>query len=258
MEIFETVNYGQFRSIKGNRAVSKKHVTMLMDSITKNNQLDTRPIVVNKNLEIIDGQHRLEAAKNLELPIYYVVKNEADYQEMAFLNSCQANWGTRDFLTMYSNQGFPEYKHLEEFVNRHNINLEPVICFFLYGGGTSRKERLESRSQFLQRFKRGEFVFEGNEELFNSILINFQKLVTIFRERSFKRRKESEFINRSSFVRAFIQFSISNAGIINWDRFFDHLNYKLDSVTPKATTSQYFDLLLNIYNWRLRLGKAAE
>lgn len=70
MEIKSTQNYGQFKRYPRNRSVSPGR---LVDEIRSNNHLSSHPIVVNEDMYIIDGQHRLEAARYLGLPIYYLV-----------------------------------------------------------------------------------------------------------------------------------------------------------------------------------------
>ena len=63
MDVIETTDYDIFKGIVGNRKVEKKHVEMLTGAIDRNNLLNVRPIIVNEEMMVIDGQHRLEAAK---------------------------------------------------------------------------------------------------------------------------------------------------------------------------------------------------
>ena len=59
-EIKTTRNYGQFRFMKGNRDVSSLHLERLIASMRE--KYVPTPIIVNKDNEIIDGQHRFNAA----------------------------------------------------------------------------------------------------------------------------------------------------------------------------------------------------
>ncbi len=71
-QIEKTKEYSKFKHLKGNRPIQKYHLKKLKQSIEKDNCLNLHPIIVNKNFEIIDGQHRLEVAKQLDLDIFFI------------------------------------------------------------------------------------------------------------------------------------------------------------------------------------------
>lgn len=66
----KTKNYSLFKKYAKNRDIDGRHVEKLIASIKTANLLDCEPILVNEKMEVIDGQHRLEAAKSLNLDIY--------------------------------------------------------------------------------------------------------------------------------------------------------------------------------------------
>ena len=73
-QIKSTKNYNLFTKIIGNRHLDAKNVKRIKESVEAIG-LQT-PIMVNYKHGIIDGQHRLQVAKELEIPIdYYVVSN---------------------------------------------------------------------------------------------------------------------------------------------------------------------------------------
>ena len=55
-KIYSTEAYELFKKMVGNRNVAK--LSKLKEAIRKDGQIT--PIVVNKDFEIVDGQHRLE------------------------------------------------------------------------------------------------------------------------------------------------------------------------------------------------------
>ena len=59
--VLSTTDYAKFKTLQGNRDVNKLHVSRLKESFKTAYLLS--PIVVNQYYEIIDGQHRYEAAK---------------------------------------------------------------------------------------------------------------------------------------------------------------------------------------------------
>ena len=80
--IVKTTDYSIFKKINGNRGISHSHVTKLTAAIARRNLLQLFPIIVNEKMEIVDGQHRLWAAKRLKLPIYYEKMKEAGLEEI--------------------------------------------------------------------------------------------------------------------------------------------------------------------------------
>ena len=72
-QVNSTNDYLKFKTLKGNRNVNKLHVRRLKESFKEAYLLS--PIIVNQNFEIIDGQHRFEAAKSMELPINFIICN---------------------------------------------------------------------------------------------------------------------------------------------------------------------------------------
>jgi ParB-like chromosome segregation protein Spo0J len=70
----KTTDYKLFKINKLNRIVQTGHIEKLKKSIEKVGYLKYNPIIVNEDMEIIDGQHRYFACVKLNLPIYYEVE----------------------------------------------------------------------------------------------------------------------------------------------------------------------------------------
>ena len=65
-EIRKTNNYPMFKNMIGNREIKDKNYKKLIRSMSEKQLII--PILVNEKLEIIDGQHRFNACKTLQLP----------------------------------------------------------------------------------------------------------------------------------------------------------------------------------------------
>lgn len=67
--INKTKNYDQFKTTNLNRekGIDRNRVEWLKNQIQRRNLLDMCPIIVNSNMEIIQGQHRWLLQKNLGL-----------------------------------------------------------------------------------------------------------------------------------------------------------------------------------------------
>lgn len=120
-----TTDYKQFKDLSYNREVDKAHVKRLVKSIREKNLLHLNPIIVSKDMEVIDGQHRLEAAKELKLPIHYIMSEDAfDGTEIQQLNSVSKNWSNADYLAYWTVRKAPGFNVLSKFVNQN-----PAIPF---------------------------------------------------------------------------------------------------------------------------------
>lgn len=106
-QVFTTTSYQLFKRIKGNRAVNPLHLSRLKKSMQK--QYLFSPIIVNERLEIIDGQHRFDAASDLGLPVYYIKVKGYGLTEIQMLNSNTSNWNRLDYLQGFCDLGRKPY-----------------------------------------------------------------------------------------------------------------------------------------------------
>lgn len=118
MEIYKSTNYDQFKIILSNREVDKNHVRRLARSIKKKNLLFVRPLIVDGKLQVIDGQHRLEACRQSNEPVYYIKCEGLTKQDIAVLNTAQKNWTRLDFINFYAIEGRKEFKELSKIINK--------------------------------------------------------------------------------------------------------------------------------------------
>lgn len=120
--ILQTMDYKKFKKLKGNRNVDPIRVQRIMESIRKVGYI-TSPLIVNENLEVIDGQGRLEALKILGLPVEYIVHDNIGIDECISMNIYQTNWSDRDYIESYASRNFKSYVLLKELMDRYNQNL---------------------------------------------------------------------------------------------------------------------------------------
>lgn len=120
--ILQTMDYSKFKKLKGNRNVDPIRVQRIMESIRKVGYI-TSPLIVNENLEVIDGQGRLEALKILKLPVEYIVHDNIGIDECISMNIYQTNWSDRDYIESYASRNFKSYVLLKELMDKYNQNL---------------------------------------------------------------------------------------------------------------------------------------
>lgn len=120
--ILQTKDYVQFKILKGNRAVDLGHVSKLMKAIREKNLLSLNPIIINKNYEIIDGQHRFMACQKLDIPVYYKIENDLNLSDVQRLNVNSKNWDINDYLDCYCAQDNVTYIAFKHFITKWKIN----------------------------------------------------------------------------------------------------------------------------------------
>lgn len=110
-EIKSTTNYEMFKKLEGNRATTVARINKIKKSIMTVGYI-TSPILVNENMEIIDGQGRFEALKELRLPVEYIVQKGLNVKECIAMNIYQTNWKVIDYIKSYAAKGNPDYLRL--------------------------------------------------------------------------------------------------------------------------------------------------
>jgi hypothetical protein len=119
----KTKNYNLFGYMKSNRSINNGLVERLVKSINEIGYIESRPVIVNEDMIIIDGQHRFEACKRLELPIVYEVSNVDMAKAMVALNMNQQIWRLEDYVNSYAAQGRECYIYISNFENKYKLGI---------------------------------------------------------------------------------------------------------------------------------------
>lgn len=135
--VYKTMDYDKFSFIAGNRDTD--HVKALVLSMKQ--RLVPNAILCNEKYEIIDGQNRFLAHKELGIPILYYCIDGLNIYDVASLNSFGKNWGTLDFVKMWAELGKEEYKKIldfnDEFVDLGIVNNLMILSDSTAGGKSS-------------------------------------------------------------------------------------------------------------------------
>lgn len=112
--VYKTYDYDKFKKLDYNRTVVARRKELLMTSFMEGDILN--PIVVNGRFEIIDGQGRYEARKELGLPIYYVIEPDAGIEDCRRMNTYNSAWNNDNFVNSYADSGNENYTRLIQAV----------------------------------------------------------------------------------------------------------------------------------------------
>lgn len=102
--------------------MSDSHTEKLRESIKRHGFLPSKPITVIEGTGgkfiVIDGHHRLEAAQQEEVEVYYVVEQSDASGAMADINVAVKKWGSAALVRLYEAKGIESYKVLTSYVDR--------------------------------------------------------------------------------------------------------------------------------------------
>ena len=152
---YETKNYDQFKTLEGNRSIDQKNVNNIEQNMREHGVLPT-VIIVNEKMEVIDGQHRIEALKRLHEPVRFQIHEGLTVKDCIGFNIASVNWKIKDYIKSYSLCEDANIK--KEYIGLEKLKMEfPDIsdtALSVYASGlTGDKNKVQ------QRIRNGEFKF---------------------------------------------------------------------------------------------------
>jgi hypothetical protein len=171
MKIYSSSDYSKFKLLKNNRVVSQAHVEKLKSDESFSRKIHTCPIVVDARFNVIDGQHRLKAASELKIPIYYIMDEMAEPDDIRIRNVNSKQWGDADYLKHYVDSGSKSYVILKRVIDNNQTNLTCLKAVLTIMLGLDW-------SEVNNRFREGKLKVEKCEDDLSSFMeayINFVK-----------------------------------------------------------------------------------
>jgi len=222
----KTHNYNMFGAIDGNRTINQTHVRALKKSINKEHV--PTPIIVNSKYEIIDGQHRVEAIKQLGKPVYFVVIDDLAVNDVKRLNTIGRNWTVKDFMELYIKEGNQNYIVYRNFLDKYKFNHNETIT--LLGN-----KKTTGGTQCMM-FRDGDFVVHD----YNRAVRNVEKILMV--------KDYYDGYRRRSFVYALLDLFGNEK--YDHDRFLKKLKYQSVKLQDQTTFKQYLQVIEEIYNYK--------
>lgn len=227
-----TADYTIFKQLSGNRPVDKAHAKQLMKNMLNVGNLTAEfPITVNENMEVIDGQHRLQALKELGWPVGYRIHEGLTLDTVRGINQAGRNWNWRDYAHSYAQHGTPEQKEqYQRFLNLENHFHYPFNILMKYIG-----VRIDRRGG--TGFRDGELRILDQKRTFK-LLKQYQEITEILGHGTTKFAKAMYRIMRDAEGTYSHEHMVHKAKI--WEQ----------EIKQQGSIDDYLRLIEQIYNYR--------
>ena len=233
--IYSTFDYSQCKMLQGNRNINEINVKRLVASFEKAYLLN--PVLVNEKLQIIDGQHRFEAAKRMGLPINYIIAEKYSNNEVHLLNSNIRNWVKVDYLNAYCELGNENYIAMREFISDFP-EFAFSVCDVIIANSTTGTNTPNGTIKSTRIFENGEMVIKDISKAY--AVANKIKMIKHYYKG----------YNRMSFVRAVIV--LLKKEHFDFNLFIQKLSLQPTSLVDCVSAGKYYELIEDIYNYRNR------
>jgi len=235
-QVNQTNDYEMFQTLEGNRNVNKLHVSRLKESFKTAYLLS--PILINQRNQIIDGQHRFEAAKALGLPVNYIICNDYGLKEVQILNTNMKNWKKEDYLHAYCDLKNPEYLKFRNFMRRFTEFGIATCEIMIIDRSNGKQGKIEGMRCKIKYFEEGELEIPDYDYSCEIA----EKIMQI--------KPYYDGFNRPAFVRAMC--GVFKVADYNHTVFLQRLNSQPNALQHCATVMQYRLMIEDIYNYRSR------
>ena len=240
MNIVFTTNLGIFKYHEANRDFnnpqSQNRIKRITDSMITDGLLP-HAIVVTSKFYVVDGQHRLEAAKIAGKGIWFMVEDSIPNTAKGIFNAAKKYnrdakaWGKSDYVHGLAKQGNENYQQLIDFRKKYPMFSQTEAEMFLTNSGTKSIGRAD--------FADGKFKvkdIDKAEMMANNIL----KLAPFFKD-----------YDSSVFVRTMLTI-IEKKPEFDFDRFLHKVNLRPGMLKKQGNKESYVLLIEDIYNFSVR------
>jgi len=232
--IESTNDYTRFVYDVRNRPIDRRHVEELFYAIEENNLLEDFPIVCEMRddgtLVVLDGQHRLEAAKLHEVPIYYKVSRRMKFSDVTSVNNSTMGWTNLAYLHRWVRDSRLQYLRFKKFIDDNpHVRFDYAITLCMQGNANVVRDS----------FRNGTYEF-NNKELAEKVAAyakDFEKYAP-----SFYRSKHFQVALRTLALNPRYDHSIMMR----------KLEYLSTRLRKCADSYSYVEMLLDIYNFKAR------
>lgn len=234
-QVEKTQDYDKFKILEGNRPLNRAHLKKLKASIEKSNHLNLHPVIVNQNFEVIDGQHRLQCARDLGVDIFFIKSDKIADEHLIECNVNQKSFECENYIDYFAIKNKnPEYVKLRDMLN--SSGLKPKALLTLVLGVVS--------SSLLEFLKTGKFRFPVAEDP-KEIMQFYLNFIAYAQD---KRLRPISMFTNHNFTRA-LRWLHKTSGFEPLI-LFKKLDLRWFDLKPQRTSEDWYELLISIYNFK--------
>lgn len=236
-----TKEFSQFILLKQNRNIQETHKKNILNEIKKSGYDITKPIIVTSDFEIVDGQHRFLACRELDVEFSYIFTDKTASEAIHDCNILSKRWSKSDFLHYYKSLDFPDYILADTICREHNETIERLFGLLLGatpGGG------------FESAFNSGKFKIKVNIKEINKLISDAHLILHYITEISGS--KNHRFIDSKRFFDALTKCLKDGASV---DVMKMKISMQLSKFHVCSSVNEYYKMLLDLYNYKLRVNK---
>jgi len=243
--IYNTTNYSMFGFIGGNRNVNSSNLKKITDSLTKKH-IKTNAIICildesdeEQPLKIVDGQHRFESCKLLNIPVSYVIDEsltmETILNDITLMNTASKEWDVSDFMNSEAQKGNNNYILYRDIFTKYSGNFDHEAFFYILNNSGLNKTKLA-----FPMFKKSQLKFDISD--YNYLDTRLQELsqFNIFCELGGKRYYQKS-----------LNLLLNTKGF-NKSKMLTQLQSRVSTIQKCNTVDGALQQVSNIYNFRQR------
>lgn len=228
-----TTEYGMFTVHEFNRDVKK--IGPLLASMKRHGFIPAYPLHCQRNcrpdnLIVKAGHHRLEVAKTLGLPVYYVVSD--DEASITELESATNTWKMLDYVSSYARQGKDAYVELLRWANNTGISIGHCASMLAGEQASSSNKNTELKAGTYK-------VTSTGRELMGKV----GSIVQVASKSNIAFARKSAFVNALSMVCLMEDF--------DHDRLMQKISQSPHLIQDCPTTDMFLSEIESAYNNRL-------
>ena len=251
--VLVTKDYNLFKYVHGNRDINEGNVNAIAHQIRLRGQ--QVPILVNEKYEVIDGQHRLEACKQLDKFVTYIVRKGANIHDVISTNIVGKKWSMNDYINRYASEGNDNYLKLKKFLVRSKQEGFSASTALTIARGSG------ARINYIM-YADGKLRMQGSnvvsvQKLYNAgDDIKLGKFMMGDEEQAYKRMelvlkfKHFDFYNKKHFVTAL--FQAMRVEDFDVKTLLHHAQKYPSRFTNEPDTKSFVAMIERVYNYRNR------
>tara|TARA_R110000751_G_scaffold200844_1_gene305686 strand:- start:515 stop:1324 length:810 start_codon:yes stop_codon:yes gene_type:complete len=231
--VFKTKEYDLFSLMKGNRKVDQKRVDKIVAEMQQNDLHPHRPIIVDDDLKILEGQHTFFSRKKLDRDVYFTIAMSQTTEKIAGFNNSVKAWNNEDYLQAFISDRKLSYVKFKEWIDKNKLPIAVGLCFMGTQGASGTKSG--------GAFKKGKLIFLPEEE--TQTALNLYKGIARYNNES---QRKGHIARACSIV--------TNAAGYDEDRMFEKLEHQKDKIDAHLNTMDCIRQLEEFYNHGFSIG----